>query len=117
MLLSPFAVVADAYVACEVRAATMCDRDSQGLCALCGGNDTSVAVGLFDEMLVNVYPHLIIPVQFLVPLHRSEIGGGEETGEHGRCWLLAFRYSLLLRTANCKPRIANSEKRIANRFI
>ena len=99
-------MVADAYVACEGCAATMCDRDGESLCALSGGNDAAVAVGLFNEMLVSVYPHPFIPMQFLIPLHWCEIGCGEDTSTHVGFLLFVIRFSPFAVAAKSEPRTA-----------
>ena len=41
-------------------------------------DDTTVAIGLLDEAVHPFDSHIMKPVQFLIPLHRSKIGGGEE---------------------------------------
>lgn len=76
--VSPVAVVADAYVAGEPASGIVRHGYGECLYAVCGGDAASVAVSLFHKTVVLLHPHLSVSVEFLVPLHRSEIGGGEQ---------------------------------------
>ena len=78
MQSSPVAVVADAYVACKGFVTIVTDGDGERLWAIWCSNDTAVAVGLLHKTVHALNHHMVIPVQFLIPLHRSEIGGGEK---------------------------------------
>ena len=74
MKVPPVAVVADPHVA-DVGRTIVDDRYGERLHPLRRSDEASVAVGLFHEMVMALQPHLTIPVQFLIPLHRTEIGG------------------------------------------
>ena len=70
----PVAVVAHPHVASERGVSPVLHRHGERQGAVRGGDDTPVAVGLLDEAVVSLHPHQRVPVQFLIPLHRSEIG-------------------------------------------
>ena len=74
----PVAVVADAYVAGEAARVVVCYGNGKCLYAVRGGDAATVAVGLFHETVVLFHPYLLVAIEFLVPLHGSEIGGGEQ---------------------------------------
>ena len=46
---------------------------SECLQTIGSGNDTTVAIGLLDETIVTLNHDMAIAVQFLIPLHRTEI--------------------------------------------
>ena len=54
------------------------NRHSEGLDAVGGGDEATVAVGLFLKTLPLLYLYLIGTIEFLVPLYGSEISGTEE---------------------------------------
>lgn len=41
-----------------------------------GGDDTAIAIGLLLEALHAFYAAFVVPIEFLVPLDRAEVGGG-----------------------------------------
>lgn len=63
---------------------TLADRHGERLHTLCGGNQATVAVGLLRKGLVLLYQHLVVAMEFLVPLDGAEIGGGEQDRRHGK---------------------------------
>ena len=77
---TPIAVVADAQVAHEDFRLVVYHGHRQCQRTIGRSDDTAVAVGLFLEMVHALYPYMFEPVQFLIPLNRSEIGGGKKTG-------------------------------------
>ena len=52
--------------------------DTERLDSVGGGDETTVTVGLFLKTLPLLYLYLISTIEFLVPLHGTEIGGTEE---------------------------------------
>ena len=80
MEMAPGAVVADAYVThLAFQAVVTLDRDGKGLCALCRGDDTAVAVGLLDEVVVLLDIAEPRPVELLIPLHGAKVCGGKKS--------------------------------------
>ena len=80
MEMAPGAVVADAYVThLAFQAVVALDGDGKGLCALRRGDDTAVAVGLLDEVIVLLDIAETGSVELLIPLYRAEICGGKES--------------------------------------
>ena len=49
-------------------------RNGKCLDAVSGGNQTTVAIGLLLKALPLFYDDMFSPMQFLIPLHRAEIG-------------------------------------------
>ena len=86
MEVAPVAVVADVKVTDSRFLVSRRTLYGNGQClhTLCGCDDTAVAVGLFLERLMTLYPHLVGTVEFLVPLDGSEVGGGKEYVHRGR---------------------------------
>lgn len=77
--MAPGAVVADAYVAhLAFQAVVALDGDGKGLCALRRGDDTAVAVGLLDEVVMLLDIAEARSVELLIPLYRAEISGGKK---------------------------------------
>ena len=77
--MPPVTMVTDADIGNQSRAILpfllrMLHGNAQCLQSVGGGNHATVAVGLFDEALTPFYIYSIEPVQFLIPLNRSEIG-------------------------------------------
>ena len=77
MFRAPFAMIADANILDEPLLGEvgggLFHRHRQRLHPLRGSNDATVAESLFQEMLMLFYQHTAETVQFLIPLHRSEI--------------------------------------------
>lgn len=53
----------------------MFNGDSECLYALSRCNEATVAIGLLGESLMLLYQNGVIAIEFLVPLHWTEIGG------------------------------------------
>jgi len=71
---APLAVVADADGGDGLVGGSMLDGDGESLRSVGGGDDAAVAIGLFLECLAGFDPDTVGPIQFLIPLYRSEIG-------------------------------------------
>ena len=76
---APLAVVADAYVARERFVGVVADGYGERLRPVGCGDDTAVAVGLLHETVHPLDSHVMVSVQLLIPLHRTEIGGSEQS--------------------------------------
>ena len=50
-------------------------RDGESQRTIGGGYDHAIAISLLDETLMALYQALIVAMEFLIPLHRTEIGG------------------------------------------
>ena len=50
----------------------------------------AVTKGLLDKALIGVDYSLIVAYQFLIPLHRAKIGGGEKCCSHGLVKFIGF---------------------------
>ncbi len=74
MDMPPVAVVADAYVPDLLRPGGSFHWHSQRLRTVGGGNHAAVAVGLLAESVAPLDENTVVAVQFLVPLHRPEVG-------------------------------------------
>ena len=48
--------------------------------AVGSGYAAPVAIGLFLEIVKLLYHAMVVSVEFLIPLYRTEIGGGEQGG-------------------------------------
>ena len=75
MQMPPVAMVADANIF-HLALGTLIALygHGEGLQSVCRGNDTAVAVGLLDKMVVLLQQTAPRAVQFLVPLHGTEVG-------------------------------------------
>ena len=74
MHVAPVGVVGDADVLHRHRC-VVARRDGEGERSVGGRNNHTVAISLLDKALVALYQALVVAVQFLVPLHRTKIGG------------------------------------------
>ena len=80
MEMAPSTVVANAYVAhLAFQAVVALDGDGKGLCALRRGDDTAVAIGLLDEVIVLLDIAELRPVGLLIPLYRAKVCGGKKS--------------------------------------
>ena len=80
MEMAPGTVVADAYVThLAFQAVVALDRDGKGLCALRRGDDTAVAVGLLDEVIVLLDIAEARSVELLIPLYGAKVCGGTKS--------------------------------------
>ena len=77
MEMAPVPMVADTQIL-DQRCLTPDNRDCQCLNTLCCRYKTAVAIGLFLETLPSFYLYIFSPMQFLIPLHRAEIGCTEQ---------------------------------------
>jgi hypothetical protein len=66
-------MVADTDITDALRVAAL-DGNGQGLDALGGGYQAAVAIGLLLKVLPLLYDNRSGPIQFLIPLYRTEIG-------------------------------------------
>ena len=74
--VAPVAMVADTCVAGEAARDIVGHGYGECLYAVRGGDAASVAVGLLHEVVVLLYPYLMVTVEFLVQLHGTEVGCG-----------------------------------------
>ena len=74
MDMPPVTVVADAYVPDLLRPGGSFHRHSQRLRTVGSGNHTAVAVGLLAKSVASLDENTVVAVQFLIPLHRPEVG-------------------------------------------
>lgn len=76
--MTPIAVVADANVL-HVALCTIepFDGNRQYLRAVGGSDDTTITISLLDEMVVPFDKADIVAIEFLIPLYRTEISGGQ----------------------------------------
>lgn len=80
MEMAPGTVITDADVAhLTLQPVVAFDRHSERLCALCGGDNAAIAIGLLDEVVMLLDIAKTIAIELLIPLHRTEISGGEKS--------------------------------------
>ena len=75
---APFAVIADERLTVGIAV----NGNRQRLRSLRGGDDAAVAIGLFDEVIAVFQQHAVVAMQLLIPLHGTELSGGEQRGGH-----------------------------------
>ena len=74
MHVAPVGMVGNANILHRQRSAVI-GRNGEGKRTIGGRNDHTVAVSLLDKALMALYQALLIAVQLLIPLHRTEIRG------------------------------------------
>jgi hypothetical protein len=72
MQMTPVAMIADTEVLDTF--CVLLHWHRQSLDTISGGYETTVTIGLLLETLPLFYDHMFSPMQFLIPLHRAEIG-------------------------------------------
>jgi hypothetical protein len=72
MQMTPVAMITDTEILDAF--CRLLHRNRQSLDTIGGGYETTVTIGLLLETLPLFYDHMFSPMQFLIPLHRTEIG-------------------------------------------